>query len=361
VLDCDNTLWGGVVGEDGIAGIKLGASAPGSGFVEFQAAILDLYHRGILLAINSKNNEADVLEVLEHHPQSLLRPRHFAAMRVNWNDKATNLREIAAQLNIGLDALVFADDNPVECRLVRERVPEVVTIELPSDPSRYARLLRDLPYFDTLTLSDEDKRRTEMYRAEAQRSQLQASSGSMDEFLASLEMVLTLRAGDPFTTPRIAQLTQKTNQFNLTTRRYTEAEIEAAIADPRRTVVCAELTDTFDRSGIIAVAITHDEGDSGEGETIIDTLLMSCRVIARGVEHALIAHVASEARARGRRVLVGEFLPTAKNGQVAGLYERFGFRERPGSQGRWWTLDLEGEIPAPPAWFKAIVFEGAGT
>ncbi len=353
VLDCDNTLWGGVIGEDGMAGIKLGASAPGSAFVEFQAAILDLYHRGVLLAINSKNNEADAMEVFERHPQSLLKPHHFVAKRINWNDKAANLCEIAAELNIGIDALVFVDDNPVECRFVRERVPEAVIVELPRDPSRYARLLRDMPYFETLALSEEDRRRSEMYRAQAHRSELEASSGSMDEFLRSLDMVLTIRGGDAFSAPRIAQLTQKTNQFNLTTRRYGEAEIEAAIADPARRVLCAELTDTFDSSGIIAVALTRDEGE----DVSIDTYLMSCRVIGRGVEEALLAKIAADACERGRRRIVGEYLPTAKNGLVRDFYERLGFIEREGSERRWWTLALDGALPEPPAWFKAIVDE----
>jgi FkbH-like protein len=353
VLDCDNTLWGGVVGEDGIEGIALGPSAPGSAFVEFQAAILDLYHRGILLALNSKNDEADVLEVLEHHPDCLLRPAHFAAMRVNWNDKASNLRSLAEQLNLGLDAFVFVDDNPAECRLVRDNVPAVTTIELPKDPSRYARLLRDLPYFDTLALSDEDRRRTQMYQAETRRTELRGSSTSLDEFLRSLEMELTIRPGDALRVPRIAQLTQKTNQFNLTTRRYAEADIEAAGADPARAVFCAELSDTFDSSGIVAAAILRDEGE----DVVVDTFLMSCRVIGRGIEDALIAKIAADARARGRRRVVGEYLATQKNGLVRDFYERFGFRERPGSDRRWWTLELGGALPAPPAWFKTIVDE----
>ncbi len=353
VLDCDNTLWGGVIGEEGIAGIKLGATSPGSAYVEFQAAILDLYHRGILLALNSKNNEADAMEVFQTHPQSLLKPEHFVAKRINWTDKATNLREIAVELNIGVDSLVFVDDNPVECRLVRERLPEVATIELPPDPSRFARLLRDLTLFDTLTLSDEDRRRSEMYRAESARTKLAASSGSMAEFLASLEMTLRIRRGDAFTIPRIAQLTQKTNQFNLTTRRYAEADIVAMLADDACDVLSVELSDMFDNAGIIAVALTRDEGD----DVLIDTYLMSCRVIGRGVEEALLAKLAASARARGRTRLVGEYLPTAKNALVREFYERLGFTERPGSDRRFWTLDLQGANPQAPTWFRTILDE----
>jgi FkbH-like protein len=353
VLDCDNTLWGGVIGEDGIAGIKLGATSPGSAFVEFQAAILDLYHRGILLALNSKNNEADAMEVFATHPQSLLKPEHFVAKRINWTDKATNLREIAAELNIGIDSLVFIDDNPVECRLVRERLPDVETIELPRDPSRFARLLRDLTLFETLTLSDEDRRRSEMYRAESARTKLAASSGSMAEFLASLEMTLKIRRGDAFTIPRIAQLTQKTNQFNLTTRRYAEADIAAMLADDACDVLSVELSDMFDNAGIIAVALTRDEGD----DVVIDTYLMSCRVIGRGVEEALLAKLAASARARGRKRLVGEYLPTAKNELVREFYERLGFIERPGSDRRFWTLDLQAADPQAPTWFATILDE----
>ena len=351
VLDCDNTLWGGVIGEDGLAGIKLGASAPGSAFVEFQAAILDLYHRGILLAINSKNNEQDAMEVFEQHPQSLLKPHHFVAKRINWNDKASNLREIAAELNIGIDSLVFVDDNPVECRLVKERVPEVVTIELPRDPSRYARVLKELPYFNSLNISDEDRRRSEMYRSASQRKDLQSGSASMDEFLASLKMRLKIGVADEFSIPRIAQLTQKTNQFNLTTRRYSEADVRTMSEDVDMTVLFVELCDMFDDLGIIAVAIVEHENDRSR----IDTFLMSCRVIGRGVEQALLSTVADLARDRGYGQVVGEFLLTAKNSLVKGFFLENGFEQLDAVDTQWWRLVLADRSISPPKWFHEIL------
>ena len=348
VLDCDNTLWGGVIGEDGLGGIKLGATYPGSAYVEFQAAIVDLYHRGVLLALDSKNNAGDALEVFQKHPNTLLRPEHFVAKRINWQDKATNLREIAAELNIGLDSLVFVDDNPFECRYVRETLPDVAVVELPADPTRYARLLRELPYFETLTLSDEDRRRSEMYRAESRRGELKAVSGSLDDYLRSLEMRLTVSRADAFSISRIAQLTQKTNQFNLTTRRYGEGDVRRMAGDSAWRVYFAELVDKFDDAGIIAAAIVDDR----DGESRVDTLLMSCRVIGRGVECALLAAIADDTLTLGRTALLGEFLPTAKNALAKNFYPELGFKERFGSDGRWWHSGLPSARLTTPEWFS---------
>jgi FkbH-like protein len=350
VLDCDNTLWGGVVGEDGLTGIALGETYPGSAFMEFQSVLLDLYHRGILLAINSKNNPADVAEVLENHPSSLLRPSHFVSMKINWTDKVTNLREIAADLNIGLDSLVFADDSAFECQFVRESLPEVAVIELPSDATRYARTLRASGYFDTLALNDEDRRRSEMYRSQTRRSELAANSGSMEEYLASLDMIVTIASATGFSIPRIAQLTQKTNQFNLTTRRYSESEIARNIADPSWRVYYAELEDKFDQAGIVAAALVHDAARVSR----IDTFVMSCRVIGRGVEQALLARIARESAELGQETLVGEFIPTAKNEIVRDFYETAGLAGRPGCAGQWWDLTLEQPWPSAPRWFREI-------
>ena len=350
VLDCDNTLWGGVIGEDGFNGIALGETYPGSAFLEFQAAIRDLYSRGVMLAINSKNNWSDAYAVFESHPNSLLRPDHFVAMKINWNDKVQNLREIAAELNIGLDSLVFIDDNAFECQFVREMLPQVTTIELPSDPTRYARLLRTSGLFDTLALSDEDRRRTEMYRSEARRSELKATSGTIDDYLASLDMVLTISHGTPFSVPRIAQLTQKTNQFNLTTRRYSEDDVQKMLADPAWRVYYAELEDRFDKAGIIAVALVHDAGRIAR----IDTFLMSCRVIGRGVERALLAKIAADSAERGCISLHGELVVSAKNNLVHDFYEKNEFARMPDAAGGWWALDLEAALPSAPPWFAAI-------
>ncbi|BDI33114.1 hypothetical protein CCAX7_51650 [Capsulimonas corticalis] len=346
VLDCDNTLWGGVIGEDGMDGIKLGATHPGSAFLEFHAAIIDLYHRGVLLALNSKNNEADAMEVFEKHPSSLLKTHHFVAKRVNWSDKASNLREIAQELNIGLDSLVFVDDNPFECEFVREALPQVKVIQLPADPTRFAAELYDKANFDTLALNDEDRRRSTMYQAEAQRHELKQSVGSMEEYLRSLEINLTIAPVSAFSIPRIAQLTQKTNQFNVTTRRYSEEQV-TAMANSEDWLVCyAQLKDRFDDAGIIAAAFVHAEGDMA----VIDTLLMSCRVIGRGVEQALLSSLAHAGLKRGCTRLLGQYIPTPKNGLVTELFPSNGFEPDPERGDGWWKLDLRGPLAESPNW-----------
>lgn len=347
VLDCDNTLWGGIVGEDGLQGIQLGRTYPGSAYRAFQSAVLELQHRGILLALCSKNNEADVLEVLDNHPECLIRKEHLACTRINWNDKAANLREIARELNIGLDSLVFVDDSEFECSLIRQTVPEVQVLHLPKDPTRYERILRGLDSFDALAVTAEDLARTRQYQIEAQRQGLRAQSGSIEDYLRSLDMVLTLAHADPLGIPRIAQLTQKTNQFNLTGRRYSEAEIYSLAKNADAAVYSAHLEDRFDSSGIIAVAIVRYEGDGAA----VDTFLMSCRVIGRGVEGALLAHLAAEARQRGCRRMTGEYRATKKNAMTADFYPRHGFQ--PTGAGTYELL-LEGPGPAAPAWFKTI-------
>lgn len=347
VLDCDNTLWGGIVGEDGLNGIQLGRTYPGSAYRAFQAAALELQHRGVLLALCSKNNEADALEVLNSHPECLIRRKHLACTRINWNDKAANLREIARELNIGLDSLVFVDDSEFECSLIRQTMPEVQVIQLPKDPSRYERILRGLDCFDALAVTAEDLARTRLYQTEAQRQDLRAQSGSVEEYLRSLEMTLTIAHADPLGIPRIAQLTQKTNQFNLTGRRYSEAEIHGLAKDAAAAVYSAHLEDRFDSSGIIAVAIVRYEGDLAA----VDTFLMSCRVIGRGVEDALICHLASEARQRGCRRLTGEYCATKKNAMTADFYPRHGFQ--PTGEGTY-ELALDGPNLVAPAWFKTI-------
>jgi len=326
VLDCDNTLWGGVIGEDGLEGIALGPN--------------------ILLALASKNNDADAMEVFEKHPSSLLKPEHFVTRQVNWNDKASNLRAIAQTLNIGLDSLVFADDNPVECALVRERLPSVEVLELSGDPSGAARKLRELTSFDTLGLSDEDRRRSEMYRAEAARTELAASAGSMEDYLASLDMTIEIERADAFAVPRIAQLTQKTNQFNLTTRRYGVPAIEEMSASPAWDVYYARVTDKFSDSGIVAVALL----ERTDAATLrLDTLLMSCRVIARGVETAFLRAIVADAAAAGVTKVDAEFIPTPKNDLAKAFLGENGFERRADGH---FELDVATADVALPAWFR---------
>lgn len=346
VLDCDNTLWGGVIGEDGMAGIKLGSAHPGSAYRDFQSAVLDLYHRGILLALNSKNNEDDAMQVFREHTSSLLRPEHFVAKRINWQDKATNLREIAAELNICLDSLVFVDDDPAECSHVRQELPQVHVIELPKDAPRYRRILQSLRLFDTPARSDEDRRRSAMYRKQAERTQLRQNAGSLDDYLRSLHMTLTIGKADVKTIPRIAQLTQKTNQFNVTTKRYTDEEIRKLADAADSDVFWARVADKFDDNGLVAVAILRYTPIGAE----IDSLLMSCRVIGRGVEQGMIAHLAKVAKDKGMSRLIGEFIPTPKNEPSAGLFNRTGFTQD--TEGGKWNLSLDGDLPAVPEWFE---------
>jgi FkbH-like protein len=349
VLDCDNVLWGGIVGEDGLAGIKLGKTHPGSAYWEFQQQALEMYHRGILLALCSKNNEADVWEVFDRHPDMLLRREHIAAARINWEDKAANLRELARELNLGIDSLVFADDSEFEIQLVRQIVPEVEALHLPKETAVENRdRLAGCGWFDTLTVSGEDARRGALYAAEAQRTQARTASGDLASYYASLEMQVEIRFATGFTIPRIAQLTQKTNQFNLTTRRYSELEIRNLAASQADAVLSLRLEDRFGDAGIVGVAILRHEGDTAA----IDTLLLSCRVLGRHVEDVLLAQCIRWAQSKGYRALAGEYLPTAKNAQVKDFYPARGFTPREGAQ--WFDLDLAGPVPQVPAVFSKI-------
>jgi FkbH-like protein len=348
VLDCDNTLWGGVVGEEGMGGIKLGTMYPGSAFRSFQLAALDFYHRGVLLALNSKNNEVDVLNVLTNHPDCLLHPEHFACVRVNWQDKVSNLREIANELNIGLDSLVFVDDNEMECDFVRNSLPEVKVVCLTKDATRHESQLRALRCFETLTLTKEDIQRTSLYQAERIRREMKDTMGSYDEYLQTLEMTLTIEKDNQVSAPRIAQLTQKTNQFNLTTRRYSEPQIRTFLESDDITVYSLRLADKFGDSGLIGVAIVRRD----QNLAIIDTMLLSCRVIGRGVEDAILATVAANEKASGSTVLIGERIETDKNQITANFYSGKGFTEDdPGT----FKLPLENHLPQAPNWFKEIL------
>ena len=356
VVDLDNTLWGGVIGEDGINGIKLGPEYPGAAYQALQRAMLDLSRRGILLAVCSKNNPEDAMEALEKHPGMLLRLKSFAAMRINWTDKAQNLREIAAELNIGVDSLAFIDDNPFECQQVRAALPEVTVIDLPGDPMQFEMLLRECPAFERLTLSAEDQKRTELYAEQRERVHAEEKFQSKEDFFRYLQQEAEIAPVQPATLARIAQLTQKTNQFNLTTRRYTETQISDFAARPGWQVVSIRVRDRFGDHGLVGVAITRDEQDACE----IDTFLLSCRVIGRSVESALLFYLSEQARARGCHRLAGWFLPTKKNAPAREFYAQHGFKtiEETG-EGAYWAFDL-GQAPiASPEWVKLTIVNGA--
>jgi FkbH-like protein len=352
VVDLDNTLWGGVIGEEGMAGIKVSAEYPGAAYQALQRALLDFSRKGILLAVCSKNNLDDALEAIDKHPGMLLRSRHFAAMRINWTDKAQNLREIALELNVGIDSLAFFDDNPFEREQVRAALPEVTVIDLPKNPLEYAATVRNCAVFERLALSAEDQQRTEMYAAEKQRSGAEQNFQSKEDFFRYLEQEAELEPVSELNLARIAQLTQKTNQFNLTTRRYTETEIAEMAKKPEWNIFSIRVRDRFGDHGLVGVAITHDEGEQCE----VDTFLLSCRVIGRTVETALVAHLAESAAQRGRKQLFGWFLPTKKNAPARDFYEQHNFvREESDATGSRWTLDLKTSTLRCPEWIKLNV------
>src|ERR1017187_4380137 len=349
VVDLDNTLWGGVIGEDGMNGIHLGAEYPGAAFQELQRALLDVSRRGILLAVASKNNPADALEALSGHPGMVLKPRDFAAMRINWNEKARGLREIAAELNIGMDTIALVDDNPVERQQVREQAPEAIVIHLPQDPMGYAQAVRDCPWLERLTLSEEDRQRGEYYAAQRERVELEGSATSKEDFYRSLDQVVEIAPVNAQTLARVSQLTQKTNQFNLTTRRYTEQQIADLAARPNWQVWSLRVKDRYADNGLVGVAIARVDGEIAE----IDSFLMSCRVIGRTLETALLAHLAVDARERGVKVLHGWFLPTKKNAPAGEFYASHGFEVAARSEeGVLWRLDLREKEIQTPEWIK---------
>ena len=323
VLDLDNTLWGGVVGDDGLEGIKLGQGSPtGEAFVAMQRYALGLSRRGVILAVCSKNDEANGLLPFDRHPEMILKRTDIACFAVNWNDKAANLREIAQRLNIGLDALVFVDDNPFERNIVRRELPMVAVPELPEDPALYPDLIAAAGYFEALHLTQEDLERARQYQTNLQRAELKASATDMEGYLRSLEMELQWSPFDRVGLQRIVQLINKTNQFNLTTRRYTEAEVLKVMQNPRAFTLQLRLIDRFGDNGMIGVIIAEAVS---EGEVFIDTWLMSCRVLGRGVEEATLALICDETRRLGAAEMVGEYRPTPKNGMVSDHYLKMGF------------------------------------
>ncbi len=333
VLDLDNTLWGGVLGEDGPGGIKLGADYPGNVFSSFQRHVKRLRSRGVLLAVASKNNPADALEVLDGHPDCVLRTSDFAALQIGWEDKATSLLAIARELNIGIDALAFFDDNPVEREWVRSQLPQVAVVEVPASPTGYIEALEAAELFDHPVLTEEDGRRADLYRAERQRREAQVGSGSVEEFLRSLEMSVAMGEIDDATLPRVAQLLQKTNQFNLTTRRHTASEVAAMLADGA-IGVWMRVADRFGDNGLVGVALATPRG---EGVWDVDSFLLSCRVIGRRLEACLLAELARLVAARGGQTLVGHFVASEKNAVAARMYPELGFE--PAADGSWrWNL-----------------------
>lgn len=317
VLDADNTLWGGIVGEDGPENIQIGPEYPGNAYLAFQRRLLDFQQRGFVLAMCSKNNEADVDEVLSNHPHQLLKAQHFAARRVNWTPKIQNLRELAEELNLGLDSFIFVDDSAFECEAVRRELPEVEVIQTPAQPVEVPGCLDEVARLEILSLTEEDLRKTQLYAEEQQRRTLQRSmsneAGGLEAYLRSLEMVMTVGIDDAKPLKRLAQLTQKTNQFNLTTRRYQEADVRRFIDADDWLVAYFSLADTFGDSGIVGLALAEQ---TAPDQARLDTYLMSCRVIGRNAETVFLNVVLENLARRGVRVVEAHFLPTRKNGFI---------------------------------------------
>ena len=321
VLDLDGTLWGGVIGEDGLDGIRLGGDAEGEAYTAFHQYLLGLRRRGIPLAVCSKNNEDDARSVFRRHPETVLKEDDFAVFLANWEPKPDNLKNIAAMLNIGVDSLVFLDDNPVERNLVRRELPEVEVPELPDDPARYAEALHATYLFESLSLTDEDRRRADTYRDNVLRTELAEGSTNLDDYLVSLRMKVDLRPFDETNLPRIVQLINKTNQFSLTTRRTTASEVMAWMQDPACYTQFMRLQDRFGDSGVTGAMVAVREGETLR----IVNWLMSCRVLGRRIENLMLASLIRHARRAGVAAVIGEYLPTAKNGQTSDLFDRFGF------------------------------------
>jgi FkbH-like protein len=340
ILDLDNTTWGGIIGDDGIENIEVGNLGIGKVFVELQRWAKALKERGIILAVCSKNNESTAKEPFEKHPDMVLRLDDIAVFVANWDNKADNIRHIQEILNIGFDSLVFLDDNPVERQIVMENLPEVTVPDLPEDPALWLEFIYGLNLFETASHSATDADRTRQYQEEASRHSLSKKFTNVDEFLKSLDMKAFVRPFSEFDIPRVAQLSQRSNQFNLRTVRYTEEDIRRIAADPNYVTFAFNLADKFGDNGLIAVVILEKRPHD---ELFIETWFMSCRVLKRGMEAFTLHTLVEAARHRGYKRLVGEYIPTAKNGMVAGHYEGLGFTEREGL----WVLEVDDFDGAP--------------
>ena len=341
VLDLDNTLWGGVIGDDGLGGIRLGqGGAEGEAFVAFQHFVKSLKERGVILAVCSKNEEYNAKEAFEKHTEMVLRLDDISCFVANWNDKAANLREIARRLNIGLNSLVFADDNPAERGLVRQLVPEVAVPELPDDPAGYIEAIARHRYFQTTAIGKEDFQRSQYYLANAAREEAQqglsGGSANVDDYLRSLGMVAKIGPVTDMSLERTAQLINKSNQFNLTTRRRSAADVMALMQDPAWVTRTISLADRFGDNGLISVVLAKIDDETLE----IDTWLMSCRVLKRGVEALVHNHCCRVARSLGLKRLRGTYIPTAKKERcfVRDLYPNLGF------------TPTNGEADGPTVW-----------
>ena len=335
VLDLDNTLWGGVIGEDGLGDNPIGRS-----FVEFQKRLLALNKRGIILAINSKNNFDDAIEVIQKHPNMILKEENFACVKINWDDKVVNLQKIAEELNIGLDSMVFFDDDPINQEYVKESLPGVLVVDLPKDSSQYPQIITEMKEFNVLKITEEDTKRSDMYLGQKKRKELENKVGDFNEFLKQMNIEVNVQKANSFSIPRISQLTLKTNQFNLTTRRYQEEEVSKFSSSEDKIVECVKVSDKFGDNGITGTYIIEKKDND---EWIIDTFLLSCRIMGRGVEEIMMNQIIEKARSSGIKKIKGEFIPTAKNKPAENFYEKLGFKKKD----EFWVFNTDDIIEKP--------------
>lgn len=325
IFDCDNTLWKGVIGEDGIEGIDMSPNSKCGKFYHLvQRIAVYLSKQGVIVGLCSKNNEQDVLDVLRNHEDMILKEEHIVIKKVNWIDKASNLRAIASDLNIGLDSLIFVDDSNFEINLIKKQVPEIFTIQVPTAISDYPNLiLKNVYTYFNLVLNSDDAKKTEMYKQQFEREKSKNTFSSIEDYLASLEIELTVRIKDKANIPRIAQLTQKTNQFNLTTYRYTENQVNQFMKDKKHEVYSMFVKDKFGDNGLTGVCITRED-EKDPQKVILDTLLMSCRIIGRNIEFVYVSHIIKDLSNKGYQKLTADYIPTNKNAQVMDFYDKIG-------------------------------------
>jgi len=340
VLDLDNTLWGGIIGEDEFDGIKLGSDPSGKAFVEFQKYLLGLHNRGILLAINSKNNFDDAIKVIEEHPDMILKKEHFASIKINWNDKVSNIKEISDELNFGLENFVFFDDDPLNREFMKSSLPQVLTVDLPADPSKYVRTIQEMNEFNLLKITDEDKQRGVMYSQQRDRKTLEKSSNNLEDFLKNMDLKVTIKKADNFTIPRISQLILKTNQFNLTTKRYSLEDIQKMSQNDNMLIGCAQVEDKFGDNGITAAFIVEKIGTK---EWILDTFLLSCRVMGRQIEKSILGYIIKIAKQNNVDKISANFIPTKKNQPIKNFLPDCGFKK----EKDFWSISLNDSFMAP--------------
>jgi len=340
VLDLDNTLWGGIIGEDEFDGIKLGSDPSGKAFVEFQKHLLGLHNRGILLAINSKNNFDDAMKVIEEHPDMILKKEHFASIKINWNDKVSNIKEISDELNFGLENFVFFDDDPLNREFMKSSLPQVLTVDLPSDPSKYVRTMQEMNEFNLLKITNEDKQRGVMYSQQRERKTFETSSNNLEDFLKNMDLKITIKKVDTFTIPRISQLILKTNQFNLTTKRYSLEEIQKMSQNNNMLMGCVQVEDKFGDNGITAAFIVEKNGTK---EWILDTFLLSCRVMGRQIEKSILGYIIKLAKQNNVDKIIANFIPTKKNQPIENFLPDCGFKK----EQDFWSISLNDSFMAP--------------